>query len=66
MSPAMDREKADGSYKSYNDFTLISSSDAHYVTDIGKRTTSFIMSAPTVKEMILALKNINGRKAEWR
>ena len=66
MSPNIDREKADESFKIYNSYTWISSSDAHYITDIGKRTTIFFMNEPTLEEMALAMKKVGGRKVEWR
>jgi PHP family Zn ribbon phosphoesterase len=65
MSPNMDRKNAEESFEMYNSFTWISSSDAHYVNDIGRRTTSFLMNEPTLEEMSLAMKNIGGRKVEW-
>jgi predicted metal-dependent phosphoesterase TrpH len=66
MSPNMDRKNAEESFEMYNSFTWISSSDAHYLGDIGKRTTSFFMNEPSLKEMALAMKNIDGRKVEWK
>ena len=66
MSPHMDREKANDIFESYNSFSWISSSDAHYITDIGKRTTGFFMKEPTLQEMALAMKNVDGRKVIWK
>jgi PHP family Zn ribbon phosphoesterase len=43
-------------------FPLIFSSDAHFLHDIGKVTTSFLLEGPTVDEIKKALKNENGRK----
>lgn len=43
------------------DVPRIKSSDAHHVVDIGRRTTSFELKAPTFKEMALALKGKRGR-----
>jgi PHP family Zn ribbon phosphoesterase len=43
-------------------FPLIFSSDAHFLHDIGKVTTSFLLQGPTVDEIKKALKNENGRK----
>ncbi|MCK5504888.1 MAG: PHP domain-containing protein, partial [Thermodesulfovibrionia bacterium] len=65
MSPNINREKADELFSMYTSFTWISSSDAHYLNDIGKRTTSFYINEPTLKEMALAMKNIDGRRVEW-
>lgn len=65
MSPRIDRQKAGLLFGNYNSFAWITSSDAHWLKDTGERTTSFIMNGPTIEEMDLALKNINGRKVEW-
>lgn len=59
-------DKAKELYGNYSNFTWVSSSDAHHLEDIGKRTTVFTMGAPTFIELTYALKNINGRKAVWR
>lgn len=45
-------------------FPLISSSDAHFLSDIGKRTTRFLLAEPTVREIKQALTNKNGRRIE--
>ena len=66
MSPNTDRAAAEGAFPDYSSFTWISSSDAHYLTDIGKRTTSFFMNEPTIAEMALAFKNLDGRRVEWK
>jgi hypothetical protein len=66
MSPGIDREKAEQLFMLYNSYTWMSSSDAHHLHDIGKRTTGFFMKEPTIKEMALAIKNINGRGVEWK
>jgi PHP family Zn ribbon phosphoesterase len=65
MSPRTDRQKADLLFGDYNSFSWVTSSDAHWLKDMGERTTSFIMNAPTLEEMGLTLKNIDGRKVEW-
>jgi len=65
MSPAIDRQTAEHLFKEYNSFAWISSSDAHYLKDIGRRTTNFFMNEPTLAEIASALKNIEGRKVEW-
>lgn len=43
-------------------FPCITCSDAHVPGDIGKSWTSFIMAAPTVTEIRLALEGRNGRR----
>jgi PHP family Zn ribbon phosphoesterase len=65
LSSAISRKKAEELYETYNSFTWISSSDAHAIDDIGKRTTLFYMNDSSIEEMRMALKSINGRKVEW-
>ncbi len=43
-------------------FPLIFSSDAHFLKDIGRATTSFLLEGPTVDEIRKALENKDGRK----
>ena len=66
ISPNMDRATAEITFHMYNSYAWISSSDAHYPEDIGKRTVSFFMQEPTIEEIELAFRNIEGRKAVWR
>lgn len=66
MSPHTERADAEQSYGMYNSFPWISSSDAHHAHDIGRRTTTFFMEEPTIKEMALALKKVDGRRTEWK
>ena len=65
ISPLIDKETAGHLFKDYNFFTWFSSSDAHKLENIGKRTTSFFINEPTIAEITSALKNIDGRKVEW-
>jgi PHP family Zn ribbon phosphoesterase len=65
MSPNTERGKAALLFSAYKSFSWTTSSDAHWLKDIGRKTTSFIMNEPTLEEMRLALKNIEGRKVEW-
>jgi len=65
MSPRIDRQKAGLLFGEYNLYAWITSSDAHWLKDMGERITGFIMNEPTLEEMGLALKNIDGRKVEW-
>lgn len=65
MSPNISRELAEEQFKLYNDFTWISSSDAHHPQDIGRRTSTFYIKSPTITEMKLAMQEIDGRKVEW-
>lgn len=65
FSPGIEKKKAIELFKDYTSFTWVSSSDAHYLEDIGKRATSFFIKEPTINEMASALKNIEGRRVEW-
>lgn len=49
-------------FPSVNDFPIITSSDAHYLEDIGKGRTSFLMEEPSVEELRKAFRGIEGRK----
>lgn len=42
-------------------YPFLTSSDAHYLEDIGKRITEFRLLEPNVKELKMALKGENGR-----
>ena len=66
MSSNIDRNTAETTFKMYNSYAWISSSDAHYPEDIGKRTVSFFIEGPTIKEMSLAFRNEDGRKVVWK
>ncbi|KPK01416.1 MAG: hypothetical protein AMK71_05580 [Nitrospira bacterium SG8_35_4] len=66
MSPHIDREQSGQKFGEYNTIGWITSSDAHYIRDIGHRTTSFFMKNPTLAEMTLAFKNEDGRRVEWK
>jgi len=48
-------------YLDLNDYTFITSSDAHYLDDIGTSTTKIVMEAPTFHELKLAFTRQNGR-----
>ncbi len=65
MSPHITREEADMMFKNYSSFAWISSSDAHYPSDIGKRTSSFHINSPTIAEIKLAMHKTDGRRVEW-
>jgi 3',5'-nucleoside bisphosphate phosphatase len=43
-------------------YSLISSSDAHYQNDIGSAVTNFFIELPAFEEIKMALKGIKGRK----
>jgi len=65
ISPNTGREKAEDLFRDYKTFPWISSSDAHYLEDIGKRRTNFFMQEATMAEIGAAMKNTGGRKVEW-
>ncbi len=47
-------------YKNY-DLPIVTSSDAHFITDIGKSFTTFYINAPSFSEIKMALSNTDGR-----
>ena len=55
-------EEARESFAMYGNFPLVTSSDAHFITDIGKVYTNFFLSEPTIAEMKRAFLNVDGRK----
>ena len=57
-SAVVSREKF---YLEYN-FPFVTSSDAHYLSDIGKSCTTFTMEEVSIKEMRKALQGKDGRK----
>ncbi|RJQ48875.1 MAG: PHP domain-containing protein [Nitrospiraceae bacterium] len=65
ISPNTEKAAAELQFDMYRQFTWVTSSDAHDIRDIGKRTTGFTMKQPTIEEMRQALKNTDGRKSEW-
>ena len=65
FSPHTDRKNAEERFQPYKSITWISSSDAHHIKDIGKRTINFFIKEPIIKELALAFKNIDGRKTVW-
>ncbi|MBC8413079.1 MAG: PHP domain-containing protein [Nitrospira sp.] len=65
ISPHMKHKEAEHELGAYRSFTWISSSDAHYLRDLGRRKTSFFMEKPSVTEMKLAMRHHQGRRCEW-
>jgi PHP family Zn ribbon phosphoesterase len=55
-------DEARESFSIYGHFPMVTSSDAHFITDIGKVHTQFLMAEPTIEEMKKAFLNIEGRK----
>jgi predicted metal-dependent phosphoesterase TrpH len=55
-------EKALTEVVGINDYPCVTSSDAHFLHDIGKVWTEFILAAPTLEEIRLALTGADGRR----
>jgi PHP family Zn ribbon phosphoesterase len=55
-------EKALAQVPGIENYPCITSSDAHFLDDIGKVWTEFVLAAPTVEEIRMALGGIDGRK----
>ena len=62
LSPRTSVEEAESRFPQCKDCPLITSSDAHYLDDIGKVSTTFLMEEVSVKEMKLALMGMEGRR----
>jgi predicted metal-dependent phosphoesterase TrpH len=45
-----------------NDYPCVTSSDAHFLHDIGKVWTEFVLAAPTFEEIRMAFEAIDGRR----
>ncbi len=62
ISPRTSVEEAESRFPQCNDYPLITSSDAHYLDDIGKSSTTFLIEEVSIKEMKLAFTGREGRK----
>lgn len=62
ISRRISSDEAEKKFATYRYLPWISSSDAHRLEDIGKRTTSLFMHHSTFEELRLALKGAGGRK----
>jgi len=62
ISPLMSYQEARNRLAEYQDYPFIWSSDAHFLSDIGNVTTTFLLEAATVEELKKALKTESGRK----
>ena len=49
-----------GNYRSYG-LPLIKSSDAHFLSDIGKTFTAFMLDAPSFSEVAMAFQGVEAR-----
>ncbi len=65
LSPRMSRKKAEATFDALKSFPWVSFSDAHYVQDIGRRTTTFSVKEPTFQEIRQALAGSDGRSLSW-
>jgi predicted metal-dependent phosphoesterase TrpH len=50
------------SIANWNGFPVVSSSDAHFLNDIGKSSTCFLLEEATLEEIAKALRNEDGRR----
>ena len=57
----LDPERADLALMMHKDTPRLASSDAHHLSDVGRRHTAFIMEEASFAEMSLALKGEGGR-----
>ena len=64
VSWRMPIQTARETFSGIKDFPCITSSDAHYLKDIGKVWTGFIVETPTFEEIRLALTDKAGRRIE--
>lgn len=64
VSWRMPIQTARETFSGIKDFPCITSSDAHYLEDIGKVWTGFIVETPTFEEIRLALTEKAGRRIE--
>jgi len=62
ISPNITIEEANRRFPEIRRFQLLKSSDAHFLEDIGRSTTIFMLAEPTLAEIKKALKNENERK----
>jgi len=66
VSPLNSAEEVRTKLPQVNDFPIVGFSDAHYLEDIGKAHTSFVMEKVNIDEIDKALLNQDGRKVEVR
>ncbi len=62
ISPRTSREEARGRFHSYRRFSFVRFSDAHYLEDIGRSFTSFLLEKATSEEVKMALHHREGRR----
>jgi len=62
ISPRTSRQEAKNRFRSYQHYSFVWFSDAHYLEDIGKSTTPFLLKETTSKEVKMALHREEGRR----
>ena len=62
ISPQTSQSDAVSRFPEIKKFPLVSASDAHFLDDIGRATTSFLLEAPTITEIKKAFLGEEGRK----
>ena len=62
VSPHTTPAQANIHFPETNEYPLLTSSDAHFLKDIGKVTTSFLLAQPNLREIRMALSQCDGRK----
>ncbi|MBN2403199.1 MAG: PHP domain-containing protein [Spirochaetes bacterium] len=62
ISAAMGIKEARARYNELGDYPFITSSDAHYIKDIGRAITKVLMEKPTLSELKMAFRKENGRQ----
>ncbi|MCL5023742.1 MAG: PHP domain-containing protein [Nitrospirae bacterium] len=65
LSPKVGRQAAERLFGGLKRFPWVSFSDAHYIRDIGKRVTTFMLEEATFGEMKAALASAGGRDIFW-
>jgi len=62
ISPRMKLEEARLRFSEYKKYPFICSSDAHYLNDVGKGITTFLLEEASLQELKMALKGEGGRR----
>lgn len=62
VTPLTGLRQAREVYSDLNNYSFITSSDAHYLKDIGTAMTKIIMEKPTLEELKMAFARQNGRR----
>jgi len=62
VSYRMARDRALSQIPGVKDYPCVTSSDAHFLDDIGRAWTEFILAAPTLEEIRMALSGTQGRR----